>query len=293
MRSRAQTIAIILSKYKKRSGAQTRDAVALQSRSREEDHAARQARMNALIDVIDMPESPEEIAAALKAADAQPLTPQYGEPPIKGYYVVDDYVIEWDGESDDARYTEKDQWVNNLSSRELEEFYPDFEQQENDDFWESGGSVYHATPIDNVDAIKKDGIGMMNKSRGLSNRNTGAAVYTTSEPDEAHDGSYGASVFEINIAAMKTDYTKAKKALPFVNREPDIVEGELRSAIAHAIGAEDYTYDYEQGMSPNTFVINGPIPAKYLKLYNDESQSFEMKTRPLRKVLKKLKALAS
>ena len=42
---------------------------------------------------------------------------------------------------------------------------------------------------------------------------------------------------------------------PYASREPDIVEGELRGALASAVGMDNYDYDYEHGMSPNTVAI--------------------------------------
>ena len=63
-------------------------------------------------------------------------------------------------------------------------YYPDYEDQFNKDFWESGGEVYHATTEENADDIEKDGIEARSQTRGMSNRNEGSAVYTTTDIDE-------------------------------------------------------------------------------------------------------------
>jgi hypothetical protein len=52
---------------------------------------------------------------------------------------------------------------------------------------------------------------------------------------------------------------------PFVGPEPEILEKQIAGAFAHKIGV-DYKEDYsDSGMDPNTIIIYGDIPAKYIK----------------------------
>ena len=141
----------------------------------------------------------------------------------------------------------------------------EYDQQFNREFWGSGaGILYHATDSENYESIKQEGLGARAGTRGMSNRSTGAAVFTTANPNEAESGVYGDLVVRIRADKMAKD-----GVTPFVFREPDVVEGELRSALAHAVGDEEFVYDYEQGISPDTVIIDGSIPPKYLEFSNE------------------------
>jgi hypothetical protein len=200
--------------------------------------------------------SPENIQKILDHYGAKPLVIGHGNLPIKDFFVTDTHIVEWDGDS--AWVTKKVDWIN---IADIDTYFPDYEDKLNEEFWSSGGEVYHATQYDeDADAIMVEGIEPRSQSRGISNRSEGAAVYTTTDVEETAMGSYGENVFAIDTAAMiKDGYT------PYTSQEPDIVEGELRQALAHAIGLNDYVYDYEHGMSPSTIAIHGHIPAKYLR----------------------------
>jgi hypothetical protein len=133
-----------------------------------------------------------------------------------------------------------------------------------EEFWGPDGEpppLYHATPTENVESILEEGLGVRCDTRGISNRCTGAAVYTTTELSEAEYGSYGDAIFRIDTAAMQRD-----GYMPGVALEPDEEERQWREALAHRLGAEEYVWEIEQGMSPNTIVVFGQIPPKYLTL---------------------------
>lgn len=129
------------------------------------------------------------------------------------------------------------------------------------DFWNSPQTLYHATSIENKDSILRDGIGVDSKTRGLSNRSVGAAVFTSTNPDSID--SYGDLVLEIDTVKMKKD-----NYMPEVGLEPDIELAEKMNTLGNMIGLEDYNYESEQGMDPDTFIIYGGIPKKYLSIYN-------------------------
>jgi len=90
-------------------------------------------------------------------------------------------------------------------------------------------------------------------------------VFTTSNYEETHRGSYGNNVFEIDMPAMA-----ALPDRPYVSQEPPIVEAELRSAIAHRIGMEDFYDEASQDISPDTVIVYGHIPPQYLKLLDSD-----------------------
>lgn len=161
------------------------------------------------------------------------------------------YVIEPDSVSIDKAY----EWVDR---QDPTNWYP--EEDFNADFWAGPSPLYHATSEENADRIEKTGLAARNKTRGLTNRGTGPAVFTTIEPDEAALGTYGNVVFEIDTDAMKRDgYT------PHVGMEEPLARSELKSALGHKVGLEDYSWDDGfDGLSNSTVVIYGHIPAKYL-----------------------------
>lgn len=132
----------------------------------------------------------------------------------------------------------------------------------NDDFWSNPGPLFHATQGENVESIQSEGLGQRSATRGMSNRWVGSAVFTSTDYEELFgSGSYGSSIFEIDTVAMKRDgYT------PRVDQEPDVAEAAWRDALAWKLGAEDFNTEIEQGMSPNTVIVYGGIPPKYLKL---------------------------
>lgn len=133
-------------------------------------------------------------------------------------------------------------------------------------FWAHPQALYHATPDENVESIRAEGIGAANKTRGLTNRSVGSAVFTSSEYEELYgSGSYGNNIFEINTEAMKAD-----GYMPRVEQEPEVEEAAWRGALAHKIGADERTRaSLEQtssDMSPNTVIVHGSIPPKYIRL---------------------------
>lgn len=111
----------------------------------------------------------------------------------------------------------------------------------------------------------EDGLEGRAETRGLTNKSVGAAVFTSLEPElvEAYTGSDG-GVVVINTRQMKQDgFT------PFVGPEPEILEKQIASAFAHKIGV-DYEEEYsDSGMDPNTIIVYGDIPAKYITKYEN------------------------
>ena len=200
------------------------------------------------IDELDNAESTEEIQHILQRIDAEKVYPHI--------YSVGDYVIVWEGDL----YPEVEkisEWIYRVDVFDL---YPEYENAFNKEFWSHPEPLFHATVEKYVKSIINSGLHPSNASRGLNNRGVGDAVFTTSDFDEAIMGHYGDHIFKIDTRAMARDGIK-----PYVEKEPPVIEEELRITIANKLGY-DYQSDLGSDMSPNTVIIHGHIPSKYLML---------------------------
>lgn len=136
-------------------------------------------------------------------------------------------------------------------------------------FWDNLGNnsvVYHATTEENKESILRNGLGVRDKTRGINNRSTGAAIFTSDNPDDV--SSYGDVIFTINLSKMKKD-----GYMPEVSREGPVEEAERLEALAYKIGVEDFIAtesNDSEGLYPSTIIIYGDVPKKYLSLYNQE-----------------------
>jgi len=152
--------------------------------------------------------------------------------------------------------SELEDWIYGI---DLDEMFPDEGDQFNKDFWSSPPPLYHNTQKSNVEDIAEEGLLPMNQTRGIGNRGTGAAVFTTSDADESAYGSYGPVTYKIDTKAMKRDGYK-----PYVSQETPVVEYEQFRRLADLLGV-DAEPDLEHGMSPWTVVVFGKIPPQYLE----------------------------
>jgi hypothetical protein len=179
---------------------------------------------------------------------------------IKLQYNNKEYII------DDIDYPSlKDvkQWIYGIYDHNLDDYIPS--QDFNKLFWEdvtNGSRVYHATSERYKDSILKDGLKVMDKTRGINNRSTGNAIFTSENPDDID--SYGNVVFEIDLGKMKSDgYT------PNVSKEGPIESSEQRNSLAHKVGIDDMDFSSEydsEGLYPTTIIFYNNIPAKYLRV---------------------------
>lgn len=182
---------------------------------------------------------------------------------FKGSGVDDVYLIT---DFEDPSIEEAKAWVSEIFDHNLQSYveYPDFEQ----DFWKDAGNgsvLYHATDPEYKEDILKHGLKMMNKTRSMSNRSMGSAVFTSDDPDSI--AGYGPLVFEIDIGQMKND-----GYMPPVSMEEPLEDAKARDLLAWKLGVRDYNavseYDWE-GLADNTVAIYGDIPPKYLKVYSE------------------------
>jgi hypothetical protein len=136
----------------------------------------------------------------------------------------------------------------------------------NKNFWIHPHTLYHCTPDEHVPAIEQNGLRPSSKTRGISNRGVGAAVFTTMHYEEVDSlrMSYGDNVFMIDTKAMKQD-----GYMPEVSLEPEWEQAKKLEFIYHKLGKEDMEasrfVDSSDGVSEGTVIVHGAIPAKYLK----------------------------
>jgi GNAT superfamily N-acetyltransferase len=173
----------------------------------------------------------------------------------KKHYVIDDFEYPSPKEAHD--------WIWGTSDSNLDSYLTSKDYSSS--FWDDvtkGSVVYHATEEENKELILKNGLLPMDKSRGINNRSTGAAVFCSFNPHEI--ASYGDTIFEINLGAMKQD-----GYMPNTSQEIQFEEAEKRNSLAHLLGVDDFYADdglSSDGISGETIIIYGKIPAKYLKV---------------------------
>ena len=151
--------------------------------------------------------------------------------------------------------TRGEEWI--WTVRDIDEYinFPDFNEQ----FWKSPSTVYHQTSSANWPLIQKNGLQIRDTKRGINNRGTGLAIFTSTEPDELD--SYGDIMIEINTEEMKKD-----GYMPTVSAEKPFVDAEKNNALAHLIGLNYFSDEWEQAISPNTVIFYKNIPSKYLRI---------------------------
>lgn len=132
----------------------------------------------------------------------------------------------------------------------------------NKEYWEdigNGSVVYHGTRKDNLNSILQNGLNPRDETRGIANRSTGSAVFTSDNPDTPSN--YYDIVLEINVGQMKSD-----GYMPEVSLEEPVEEAKGYELLAWKIGLDDYFHDVEQGLDEGTVIFYGTIPAKYIKV---------------------------
>lgn len=156
-------------------------------------------------------------------------------------------------------YKEAHEWLYDLSESEIYTYITlrDF----NKDFWESPPDVlYHGTQKKFVKNIRQRGLQARCDTRGMGNRSTGCAVFTSSNPDATN--SYGDVIVEIYLQLMKAD-----GFMPMVTMEEGFDDKEALGAIAHKLGIEDFEYEMsDNSLAEDTIVIHDNIPPQYIRI---------------------------
>lgn len=200
------------------------------------------------------------IQIILKKSGVEPTIKQLADGDILVLY--NDIILNFSNDRFVSAYSKKsfyDRIVDDPDSY-LPKGFPDLEEKFNAEFWGGPVELYHATTEDNVADIQSDGLVPMSSTRGISNRSVGSAVFTSINPEVID--SYGDNIFRIDTAAMKRDgYT------PYVSQEPVFPESEKINALLHMYDIEEtHEISSHDGMDPDTVIVHGKIPSKYLEL---------------------------
>jgi hypothetical protein len=196
-------------------------------------------------------ESMDEALQILDAAGADEVE----VPSVGKVWVVDDLIAEWDG-----RYWSVSDASEYIYAADMQAIFPDEGERFNREFWEHPAGLFHYTEAQRVPDIRRQGLEARSQTRGISNRGTGAAVFTTLDHMEYEDGSYGEVLVQIDTRAMARDGLR-----PHVSPEEPYFEYEQLRRLAHLLGVND-EFDLESGISGNTVVVFDDIPAKYLTI---------------------------
>jgi hypothetical protein len=153
-------------------------------------------------------------------------------------------------------------WIQNIANSGNAYRYVD-ERDFNKEFWDDvsdGFMLYHGTGEERFDDIIRNGLESRDETRGISNRGTGSAVFTSDDPGTPRN--HYDKVIEINVGQMKRD-----GYMPTVGKEGPLEEAELIETLAHKIGLEDFYYevDSSDGLSHGTVIFYNDIPARYLR----------------------------
>lgn len=167
------------------------------------------------------------------------------------------YIIEENNDTFDAASAEN--WLDSALADPLSyiEIPDDLE-----DFWKSPVPLYHATDSDNVESILEEGLLPDTRTRAISNKWVGPAIFTSTDPDVID--AYGDTILAIDTKAMARDGHR-----PPVAYEEGIAEYEARSALIHRVGMQDdyvVELDSSEGLSYDTLVVFGVIPPQYLRV---------------------------
>jgi len=166
---------------------------------------------------------------------------------VTEYSKNDIYVI---GYEEYPQIEDAQEWIDQLSDDTVEEYFSKY----NINIWDEVGPgfiVYHGTNKDNVNDILKNGIEARNMSRGISNRGTGNAVFTSQNPEIAYNA-YD-KVFLIDMGAIKEDsYT------PMLSRETALEDSKNRDQLASLISFQKYIRNEysSEGFDEETIIIH-------------------------------------
>lgn len=123
-----------------------------------------------------------------------------------------------------------------------------------------GLPVYHYTTEEKWKSIRKDRGMYTSCGSGLTNRSC-YGIFASVSPETYAIGTYGDVLLELDLKAFKNAKGIEKLNL---QPEPDVLEMELNSSVAHKLGLESDFYITED-MSPETIIVGHSIPLKYIK----------------------------
>lgn len=124
------------------------------------------------------------------------------------------------------------------------------------------GKVYHYTTENKWDQIQSSGELRGSSGTGLTNRYT-HGIFTSVDPEEHADGSYGNVCLQIDLDAFKQSTNLSELNLSY---EPDIEEFLLRDVLRAKLDLDqiELNVDLSGGMSPYTVIVGHTIPIQFI-----------------------------
>ncbi len=124
--------------------------------------------------------------------------------------------------------------------------------------------VYHFTTPEAWEQIQESGYLKPSYGTGINNRSD-FGVFTTIDPEEYADGTYGDIVLEIDLESLRQDMMKFNPDNDIdVQPESEVKEHLLRETVAHKFNAP-CEFESPSDISGNTLTINARIPLQYVK----------------------------
>jgi len=205
--------------------------------------------------------TPEQFAQAVREIGKDPKLVDLGS--LGRHLVFDDTVYDIDSPDSGKSISDFIWGLNDFALMQYAE-----ERGISSDAWSEigeGAVAYHGTDVESVKSIMENGLNPSNKSRSISNRSTGAAVFMAFNPEDAEG--YGDVCLEINLGAMKN-----AGITPELQQEDPIIESKMRGVIAWLLG--DQMGDWgeselsSEGINEDTLVMFGAVPPRFIRLYS-------------------------
>lgn len=194
---------------------------------------------------------------------------------LKGLFKLSDdknseLYLMYDPKSESFEYINdiKD-WIYNLSDVEMEEMlgygvdkiYNSRTESTLDDLKVNPGKLYHYTTKEKWEDIQQSGELRGSSGTGITNR-FAHGIFTSVDPEEYADGTYGDICLQIDIDIFKKENNLSEVDLRY---EPDIEEYLLRDMIREKLNLEDFSIGIPSDMSPYTIIVEHNIPIKFIK----------------------------
>lgn len=129
-----------------------------------------------------------------------------------------------------------------------------------DDLQKHPGKVYHYTTEENWKEIQLSGGMKGSGGTGINNRYS-HGIFTSINPEEYADGTYGDICLELNLEQFKSDSGLEQLNLNF---EPEVEEYLTRDYIMSTLGIENRD-NVPSDISCSTIIVGHSIPLKYIR----------------------------
>ena len=159
----------------------------------------------------------------------------------------------------DWLYSNDAETVTNLNSDDI---YSNYLETTLKKFKENPSPVYHYTTEENWELIRQDGKLVGSSGTGINNRNA-HGIFTSIDPEEYQDGTYGNICLELNLPAFKSKFKIPNLDIYY---EPQVADHMIREYIAYELELGELLDNYHsEGISPYTLIVGHTIPLEFIK----------------------------